>query len=186
MGSPIRPAAAAVPPLLLAGLLALTLCACEQGKPRHPPPDPMASGPPPVEEAALPPALSDGLIKQPQMAGFFMDHAGAALDPYNKPPAVTPRDRPLVFDGFGFDPLAKTPAKGVDVIVDGKAYGTTYGLPRGDVAAYFHAPALVMVGFRTVLPPGTLAAGSHTVTLRVVSTDGKAYYEAPQFSLEVQ
>jgi len=45
---------------------------------------------------------------------------------------------------------------------------------------------LVNVGFRTVLPSATLAAGPHTVTLRVFSTDGSAYYEAPKFSLYVQ
>ena len=178
-----RPAAAVLVSALMSGL---ALGACEQGKPRHPPPDPMASGPPPVEEAPIPPALSEGLPKRPEIAGFFLDHAGAAFDPFNRPPATTPRDRPVVFDGFGFDPVAKAPAKGVDVVIDGKAYGAAYGGPRQDVASYFSVPGLVKVGFRTVLPTGTLAAGPHILVLRVIAADGSAYYDSPKLAFSVQ
>lgn len=165
--------------------LTLGLCACDQGKPRHPPPDPMAQGPAPVEEAPLPKALSEGLDKRPEAAGFFLDHAGAAFDPYNKPPAVTPRDRPVVFDGFGFDSVAKIPARGVDVAVDGKAYGTAYGAVRQDVATYFSQPGLANVGFRVVLPTGTLSVGPHKVAVRVIAADGKGYYESPPIAFTV-
>jgi hypothetical protein len=178
-----RPATVALLTVLAAGL---ALAACEQGKPRHPPADPMAAGPPPVENAPLPPVLSDGLSKRPEIAGFFLDHAGAAYDPFNRGPAMTPRDRPVVFDGFGFDPVFKAPAKGVDVMVDGKAYGTVYGSSRQDVASYFSVPGLVKVGFRTVLPTGTLSAGLHTVVLRVIAADGSGYYDSPKLALHVQ
>lgn len=172
-------------PCLLALAAALALGGCEKGKPRHPPPDPMALGPPPLEDAPVPPALSPGLPKRPETAGFFLDHAGAAFDPFNKPPAVTPRDRPVLFDGFGFDSVAKTPGKGVDVVIDGKPYGTAYGAARQDVASYFNVPGLVNVGFRTVLPTGTLPVGEHKAVVRVISADGKAYYDSPPVPFRV-
>lgn len=177
---------AALPSLALALLLAAGLSACEKGKPRHPPPDPMAAGPPPVEETPPTAGLSTGLPRRPELGGMFLDHAGAAADPANHQPAVTPRDRPAVFDGFGFDPVAKVPASGVDVVIDGRAYGTTYGSPRQDVANFFKTPALIDVGFRMVLPTGSLAAGPHSVAVRVVAADGKGYFESPPIPFSVQ
>jgi hypothetical protein len=120
------------------------------------------------------------------MAGFFLDHVGQAADPFNKRPAVTAAGQPAVLDGFGFDPVAKAPAKGVDVIVDGKAYGTKYGAPRADVAAFFKVPALVNVGFKTTLPAEALAPGAHTAVVRVISADGAGYYDSPVLPFEVR
>lgn len=162
-----------------ATMAALALCACEQGKPRHPPPDPMAVAQAPAPAAAPTEGMSAGLVKRSEPAGFFLDHVGQAADPRGKPPAVTPAGAPIVLDGFGFDPVAKAPAKGVDVVVDGKAYGTAYGSPRQDVANYFKNPALVNVGFTTTLPAGSLAVGPHAVVVRVVAADGLGYFESP-------
>lgn len=169
-----------------AGLAAISLAACEQGKPRHLPPDPMAVAPTPAaaEPAAQPGGLSAGLRKRPEPAGFFLDHAGAAVDPRSRQPAVTPAARPVVFDGFAFDPVAKAPAKGVDVVVDGKAYGAAYGAERPDVARFFKAPMLVKVGFKATLPAGALTIGPHTVVLRIVAADGKSFYESPQIAFQ--
>jgi hypothetical protein len=173
----LKPYVLALANLALAGL---ALGACEQGKPRHPPPDPLALATLPGQAAVGPAgALSVGLAKRPEAAGFFLDHAGAAVDPRSRQPAVTAAGQPTIFDGFGFDAPAKLPAKGVDVVVDGKAYGATYGTPRPDVAKFFNAPGLVNVGFRTILPAGSLAVGAHTVLVRVVAADGKGYFDSP-------
>src|SRR3569623_2203763 len=102
-------------PLVILLGMSVALAACEQGKPRQPPPDPMVAGPPPVEEAPLPPALSQKLPKRPGQPIFTLDHAGAAFDPFGKPPAITPRDRPVVFDGFGFEAVDEKPGRGVGV-----------------------------------------------------------------------
>jgi hypothetical protein len=85
----------------------------------------------------------------------------------------------IVLDGFFLDPVAKTPEKGVDVVVDGKAYGATNGSARQDVATYFKAPALVNVGFASTLPPGSVASGPHSLVVRVVAADGAGYFESP-------
>src|SRR5947207_2337992 len=139
--------------LILTGLAAaLALSACDKAKPRHLPPDPFAAPPPALVDGPAPVAtpgegMSAGLAKRPEVPAFTLDHAGAALDPLNRQPAVTPAGKPAAFDGFGFDGLAKAPAKGIDVVIDGRAYGTTYGSKRPDVAAYFKTPDLAPVGF---------------------------------------
>jgi len=163
----------------------LALSACEEGKPRHPPADPMALAPA-VEAAPPAEGLSTGLAKRTEPAGFFLDHIGQATDPRGKPPAVTAADAPILLDGFAFDPVAKVPAKGVDVVVDGKTYGTKYGAARIDVAAFFKAPALVNVGFRMTLPAGSLAAGAHAVVVRVVSADGRGYFDSPEIPFQAK
>jgi hypothetical protein len=178
--------------LTIGAACALALTACEQGKPRHVPPDPMAKAPPPVipiPGAALPvpglPSLSAGLSKRPQAALFSIDSIGAAVDPLNQP-AVVPAGEPIFVRGFGLDPVTKTPGKGLDVVVDGKAYGTSYGAGRDDVAAYFKAAGLTKVGFKTTLPPGEVAAGRHQILVRVVAADGKGYYDGATIAFEVK
>lgn len=164
---------------VLASLL-LSVGGCDRGKTRVLPPDPLAAPPPPAGPVAAPTeGLSAGLTKRAEAPGWFVDHIGGAVDPLNHPPAVTPVGAPMVLDGFGFDAVAKLPAKGVDVVIDGKAYGTTYGHARPDVGDYFKTPALAATGFRTVLPPGTVGAGAHILRLRVVAADGKGYFESP-------
>lgn len=169
-------------------LAALALCACDKPKPRHLPPDPMeAAVPPPakaVEQTQAP--LSAGLPKRPELAGFSLDTIGAAADPLNKQPAVISAAEPVVLQGFGFDPVARLPAKGVDVVIDGKAYGTAYGAPRADVATYFKAPAMTAVGFKTTLPAGLIGVGDHQAVVRVIAANGKAYFDGPPIAFTVQ
>ena len=185
-----RPAFSRTILISAAGLLMQS--ACNEGKPRHPPPDPMAVAAPPDEEVAAEApsgpvaSLTAKLVRQPQVAGFFLDHIGAAADPRTNQPAQTPADQPVVFDGFGFDPVAKAPGKGVDVVVDGRAFGAAYGAPRADVARFFKTPGLVNVGFRTTLPAGSLAPGEHRVVVRVVAIDGKSYFESPNVPFAVK
>jgi predicted small lipoprotein YifL len=161
-------------------MAALTLAACDRGKPRHLPPDPFAAPPPEAQGETPSAGLSAGLAKRPGLPGFFIDHIGAAADPMNKPPAPITTGAPMLLDGFGFDAAAKLPAKGVDVVIDGRVFGTRYGGDRSDVATYFKTPALGKTGFRTVLPPGTVAAGAHTAWLRVVTADGQGFNESPK------
>jgi hypothetical protein len=82
--------------------------------------------------------------------------------------------------------VAKVPAKGVDVVIDGKAFPATYGQPRQDVATFTKVPALVPVGFTVTLPAGALAVGEHVAVVRVVAADGLGYFEAPAIKFQIQ
>jgi hypothetical protein len=172
--------------ILIAALSVLALGACEKGKPRHVPVDPMALAPPPAVVAAPIEGMSAGLPKRRELAGVSLDRIGAAPDPLNKRPAVTPAGQATAFDGFAFDPVAKAPARGVDVVVDGKAYGSAYGAARPDVASYFKQPGLSAVGFAFALPAGALKPGDHLVLLRVVAADGRGFYESPSYPFTVK
>ncbi|MGH6963739.1 MAG: hypothetical protein ACREE0_04605 [Phenylobacterium sp.] len=170
----------------VAALALLTLAGCDNPKPRHVPPDPMAKAPA-AAPAIAPPAdgVTDGLAKRTEGAAFSLDRVGEALDPLNKQPAGTPGDAPIVLSGFGFDPVAKAPATGIEVAIDGKAYAATYGLTRADVGAYFKTPALAPTGFTVTLPAGFLINGPHQVAVRVIAADGKGYFESPQVPFTV-
>lgn len=180
-----RPVTRRLPTAVAMAALAL-LADCERGKPRHPPPDPMAIAPPAAPAAPPTEGMSAGLAKRAEPAGFFLDHVGQAVDPRGHPPAETAAAAPILLDGFAFDPTAKTPAKGVDLVVDGKTYGAKYGAARQDVANFFKAPGLVNVGFTTTLPPGTLAAGPHVVVVRVVAADGRGYFDSPEIPFQAK
>jgi hypothetical protein len=174
-------------PVLTALLICgLALSACEKGKPRHVPVDPMALTPPQPTAAAPKEGMSAGLPKRNELAGVTLDRIGAAPDPLNRRPAVTPAGQPTEFAGFAFDPVAKAPGRGVDVVVDGKAYGAAYGAARLDVASYFKQPGLSAVGFTMTLPAGALAAGDHLVVLRVVAADGQGFYASPTYPFTVK
>ncbi len=172
--------------LTVAAFCVLELGACEKGKPRHLPDDPMAIAPPQAVVAAPTEGMSAGLPKLKALAGVSLDRIGAAPDPLNKQPAVTPGGQATAFEGFAFDPQAKAPARGVDVVVDGKAYGSAYGASRPDVASYFKQPGLAAVGFSFTLPAGALGAGPHSVRMRVVAADGKGFYESPNYPFTVK
>jgi hypothetical protein len=168
-------------PHAVAVLAALSLAACDNPKPRHVPPDPMAKALPPAAAVVAPPkdGATEGLPKRTEFAAFYLDRVGEALDPLKKQPAGTPGDAPILLSGFGFDPVAKAPAKGVDVVIDGKAYATTYGVAREDVANYFKSPGLAATGYTVTLPAGFLINGPHKIAVRVIAADGKGYFESP-------
>ena len=171
----------------VAVLATLALTACDNPKPRQAPPDPMAKALPPPAQAIAPPkdGTTDGLAKRTEVAAFYLDRVGEALDPLNKQPAGTPGDAPIQLSGFGFDPVAKAPAKGVDVVIDGKAYAATYGAAREDVANYFKSPGLAATGYAVTLPAGFLVNGPHKIAVRVIAADGKGYFESPPIPFTV-
>lgn len=161
------------PTLPIAALAVLCVAACDKPKPRQ------AAAPLAVAPAAAPatpaaPPASTGLSQREEMAGFSLDAINEAQDPVNMPATIR-AGAPLVVSGFGFDPVAKTPGKAVDVVIDGVAYPTEYGHGRADVATFFKAEALSATGFKAALP--AVKPGPHTAIVRVVSADGQAYFD---------
>jgi hypothetical protein len=134
---------------------------------------------------ATAPADVAGLTRREEMATHTLDTINQSPDPYNRPATVSGAG-PLTFSGFIFDPVAKTPGKAANLVVDGVSYPMAYGHDRADVAAYFKAPAVTKVGFTVTLPPGTLKPGRHVAVLRVVSADGAAYFDSAEIPFTVQ
>lgn len=155
---------------LLAALALVSLSACDQPKPR---PGAGASATP-ISAQAKP--ASQGLAKRSEVAGFYLDSINEAIDPMNKPAKVVAG--PVTLRGFGFDPVAKAPGAAVDIVIDGKAYPTVYGLERPDVAEYFKAPALLETGFTVTLPAGVVKRGRRQAIVRVVSVDKAGYFDS--------
>jgi hypothetical protein len=92
----------------------------------------------------------------------------------------------MEFAGFAFDGVAKKPAKGVDLDIDGHLFGATYGSPRADVARAKGIAELDHTGYKATLSPGTLPPGPHSVMVRVVSVDGTQYDQSPVIKFTVR
>lgn len=160
--------------LPFATLIALALAGCDNPKPRP------AAAPPPYLAASavkVAPPASAGLPKRPEMAVISLDLVNEAQDPLNRP-ATIKAGVPVTFSGFGFDPVAKAAGKGLDIVVDGVAYGTTYGHERQDVAGYFKTEAVIETGFTVTLPASVNTPGPHKAIIRVVAADGAAYFDS--------
>lgn len=186
----MRPAISATPTAALALLVLLAACDKAKHRPVVDTSKPLTvTGAPataPVAAAAVGLApISGGLPLRPQFPAFYLDRINTAKDPLNYP-ATIGRDAAIEMTGFGYDVVAKAPAKGIDLDIDGKLYGAVYGDPRPDVAASKNIPALTATGYHMTLPAGVLAAGPHKVTVRVVSADGAGFYQSPTISFTVQ
>ncbi len=81
----------------------------------------------------------------------------------------------LVGAGWAVDGVGKGPAFGVDVAIDDRVYRAQAGLPRQDVADYFHVPGYANAGFLFSLPASVMGTGTHRLAIRVISQDGKTY-----------
>lgn len=91
-----------------------------------------------------------------------------------QPVKATLKDGALTVTGWAFDVNAGKPAAAVavSVSVDGKDTFATYGLDSPAPAATYHNDALKKCGFSAALP---LPAGTYSLTVKVVSADGKSY-----------
>jgi hypothetical protein len=177
--------------LALAGALAAVAALWGCDKPSSPAAPPAAE-PKAAQPTAAPPApgvaapLSVNLPKRPGMPGFTLDYINEAVDPLNRQPAVVKGSGPLRVGGFGFDPVSKAPGRGIDLVIDDTVYATTYGSSRPDVARYTKVPALSGTGFLTTLPAGAVQPGPHQIIVRIVSSDGAAFYESPAILFDTQ
>jgi phosphoglycerol transferase len=88
-----------------------------------------------------------------------------------------PASEPVTVAGWAVDETARKTAARVEILVGGERFRANYGVPRPDVAARYGNPAYGMAGFDLVIPGGTLPPGSHRLTVRVLTSDGKCYQE---------
>ena len=169
--------------LPLAAILLLAASACDRPKPR--PGAAAAAAAAAAGTPTLTPPASAGLSRRAETPAFYLDLINEAADPLAKPAKIK-GGQPTTFAGFAFDPVGKASGKAVDIVIDGVAYGATYGGERPDVAAYFKTEAVTPCGFRVTLPAGTVGRGAHTVAIRVVAADGKSFFESAPIAFEVR
>jgi hypothetical protein len=86
----------------------------------------------------------------------------------------------LLLEGWAVDAVARRPAGGVWVELDGRLYAASYGWERGDVAAYFEQPAYRRPGFKALLPAPPAGGGSLHLRLHVLAHDGESYFTTEQ------
>ena len=67
----------------------------------------------------------------------------------------------------------------MDLLIDGIPLQAIYGIYRPDVSDHFQLPAYRPSGFLAGAPMSRFGKGPHALALRVVSTDGRCYYETP-------
>jgi len=83
----------------------------------------------------------------------------------------------LMVDGWAVDLRAKKLASAVYVQVDGGTpLSAQYGIPRPDVARYFHQTSYENAGFHCNIPTATLSPGVHSLNLILVNSQKTAMY----------
>jgi hypothetical protein len=112
---------------------------------------------------------------QPPMS--VLDQIGAARPPFGNGSVHVSSAGELRVSGWAVDHPSRSAAGGVDVAIDRTPFPSTYGATRDDVAEYFQRPGYRDSGFTAGIPAGAIAKGEHALTLRVVASDGRCYYQ---------
>ncbi len=103
---------------------------------------------------------------------------------FAQPPPVpirVPANGSIILGGWAVDVRANGVASGVVVSIDGTTNAqATYGADRQDVATALGNPAYRLSGFTATFPANTLSPGRHTITLKILTSDGKSYYQPDQ------
>ncbi|MGO9775296.1 MAG: Ig-like domain repeat protein [Terracidiphilus sp.] len=86
-----------------------------------------------------------------------------------------PQTGTLLTQGWVADLVDGAPVSNVKVYIDGSLIGTpTLGLARPDVAAYFNNTAYANSGYQIFYSAGSLAAGTHAVTVIATDSNGRS------------
>lgn len=103
------------------------------------------------------------------------------------PVVINAKDTPdITITGWAVDALGQKEAADVFVTVDGaKDIPAAYGLDRKDVAEFHHNPRYRYSGFAVSIPTQSLAAGKHTLSLKILRTFGNEYYQ-PEEKIEIE
>lgn len=108
-----------------------------------------------------------------------VDQIGSSRAPFGATPASIPLAEDSKVSGWAVDAPSRAPASGVDVVVDRMVFPSVYGAHRNDVAQYFGRPNYRDTGFTATIPAKALSRGDHWLSVRVVTADGRCYYQSP-------
>jgi hypothetical protein len=139
----------------------------------------------PPEVSQMVPGISANLTRSDVAPKYVFDYLGPVKEPVTQKSIQVSGDTRLAIVGWAIDGSTNTLAGGVDVVIDQAPYVAQYGVVRTDVAASYNRPDYAASGFQLVLAPGKLPKGPHSVSIRIISSDKKSYYQGPvvQFSV---
>jgi hypothetical protein len=142
------------------------------------------------DQTALRPMAVDGVTPAMTKVKGVPVHNLDLIEKVNIPYSLSTTIISLASDvevrGWAIDEAAQKAAGGVELLIDGKAYKTQYGLDRPDVRTFFKNPAYNKSGFTFMLLANSLSRGPHNMIVRVISADAKTYYEGNPLSLVVK
>lgn len=112
--------------------------------------------------------------------------AGQIVGQAHGVPLVVQRWRPIDIAGWAIDARSRLTAGAVFVLVDGRrSFSAQYGWQRPDVAKALGVPSYAGSGYNSMIPAGALQDGTHRLQIRVVTHDGRAYFE-PSGSVRIK
>ena len=159
--------------LMCCCIAVLSGCGRPRNRPRH-----LKRTPPRLEASLVADGTSSDLTRIEGTPTHNLDRIQKTDSPYGQQSIRISSVSDTELTGWAVDGLAKKEAGGVDIVVDGKIYKANYGLDRPDVTEVLKFPA-TRSGFSLVMPGNFLSKGSHTVSVRVITNDGKNYAEGP-------
>jgi len=132
-----------------------------------------------TQTLSLAPGISQNLPRNVATTSCVLDNIGQVSNPAAQKTVQVSGATPFGISGWAIDEINRTPAGGVDVVIDMAPYSARYGTARADVAAHFNQPGYSNSGFELTVGPGQLSPGPHSVAIRVISGDKKFYYQGP-------
>lgn len=134
---------------------------------------------PKIHYTARPSLAGLSVVSKP--AAFSIDTINSLFVIRQKQPLTITKDvGSVVICGWAVDEKKRKKAGGVYLDVDGKLYPTYYGFQRKDVARAFRNPEYRYSGFEGTIPVSQLKPGYHTLKLKILTRDRKAYYQPEQ------
>jgi hypothetical protein len=118
-------------------------------------------------------------------ATFYIDKFGSATNLRHGQTYRLAATEAIVASGWALDTEGRSPAHGVDFLIDGRAYRARTRVPRGDVAHAHGSATYFRSGFLSAFAPDSLRRGEHDVEVRVVTGDGRRHLVAMRFRLEL-
>jgi hypothetical protein len=139
----------------------------------------------PTEVPADAIAITQTLTKLPGGPSWNIETVGASPVGESKSFDIPARDK-FTIVGWAVDQQAKEPAGGVIGVVDGVPYPAEYGRPRPDVARVFGVPSYANSGYSLELLGERFVPGAHSLLIRVLTHDRKAYWEVGPYTINLK
>ena len=108
-----------------------------------------------------------------------VDQIGLSRAPFGATPSSIRSAEDSKVSGWAVDGPGRAPAAGVDIVIDRIVFPSIYGSHRNDVAQYFKRPDYRDTGFTATIPANSVPRGEHWLSLRVVTADGRCYFQSP-------